>query len=308
MILIIGASSTVGKAIIPLLLEAGHTLRLSSRDPGKLKTYQTAGVGIVQADLLEKASIERACQGVDQVLMCSHSIIGRGKNASKFVDLDGGRLLIDVARKQGVSHFVYLSALGASTSHSSTFFRHKAQVEAYLKQSGLSYTILRPSAFFLPHTVLHSQAFSQPQLALQEFLAGSKATFFGRGETPHNYVANEDVARFAFIALTDPQAVNQTIEIGGLENLTVREVAEIYSRATGIPKTLNAMPLLIPGLMHLALKPFHPGLSDAMGIAVENDRVPSPFDMTATLKQYPVALTRLEDWVYAQMRERQPVV
>lgn len=303
MILIIGASSTVGKAIIPLLLEAGCELRLSTREPDKLKAYRVPGVEIVQVDLLDNDSIERACQGADTVLMSAHSIIGKGKYASRFVDLDGGRRLIDVACRQSVSHFVYVSILGASTTHSSMFFRHKAQVENYLKQSGLSYTILRPSAFFLPHTVLHAQAFTNPQRALQEFLAGNKATFFGQGETPRNFVANEDVAQFALIALTDPKAVNQTIEIGGPENLTPREVAAIYSQATGIPKAISAMPLVIPQLMHLALKPFHPGLSDAMQIAVDSDRVPSPYDMTTTLKQFPVPLTRLEDWVCAQMQK-----
>jgi hypothetical protein len=43
-------------------------------------------------------------------------------------------------------------------------------------------------------------------------------------------------------------------------------------------------------------------MSDAMRIAVDNDRVPSAYDMTATVKQFPVPLTRLEDWVRIQMK------
>jgi uncharacterized protein YbjT (DUF2867 family) len=260
MIWIIGASSTVGRETIPLLREADYQLRLSSRNPEKLQAFRGERVEIVQADLLDKASLQRACNGVEKILASTHSLLGRGKNASKHVDVIGNKNLIDVACEQGVAHFVFISILGANLEHPIEFFRNKARTEAYLKQSGLSYTILRPAAFFVPHTILRPRAFFEPEAELKAFLEGSPARIMGSGENPRNFVANADVAKFASIALTEPKAVNQIIEIGGPENLTAREVAAIYARVTGHDCRIRTLPLLVPRLMHILLKPFRPGL------------------------------------------------
>jgi len=83
MVLIIGATSTIGQATIPLLLEAGHQLRLTSRTPEKLKAFAGNNVEIIQADLLNEASIRQACNDVDMVFASVASLFGYGKNASK---------------------------------------------------------------------------------------------------------------------------------------------------------------------------------------------------------------------------------
>ena len=303
MILIVGASSTLGRATIPLLLEAGCSLRLSSRNPAKLQTFQRDQVEVVEADLLDKASLLRACEGVEKVLVSTHNIFGRGKNASKYADIIGNQNLIDAAREQGVSHCVLISTLGASLDHHLPYFQERARIEDYLKRSGLSYTILRSSAFFVPHTILRSKAFFEPEAELEALLAGGAATIMGKGENPRNFVASEDVAKFAVIALTDPKAINQTIEIGGADNLTAREVAAIYARVTGHDIKVNTVPLIVPRIMHYLLKPFHAGLSQAMQLAVDADTRPDEFDVSSTLAKYPVELTPLADWVQARVNE-----
>lgn len=301
MFLIVGASSSVGRAAIPMLREAGYPLRLTSRDPSKLASFAGPHVETMYADLTDRISLSKASKGIEKVLLMAHSLLGRGRYATRQVDESGVCDLIDIAREHKVSHFVMISILGASPNASSAFFRAKARAEACLMQSGLSYTILRPSAFFLPHTVLHPQAFFNPERALKEFMAGDKATFFGKGENPRNFVANEDVARFAVIALTDPSAVNQVIEIGGPQNLTAKQVAGIYSRVTGHEHRINSTPLMIPRLMHLLMKPFHPGLSDAMRLAIDADTKPETFDGMPGSIRYHVPLTPLEDWIRDRM-------
>lgn len=133
-------------------------------------------------------------------------------------------------------------------------------------------------------------------------LTGDSVTFFGRDANPRNFVANEDVARFAVLALTDSRALNQTIDIAGPENLTALQIAAIYSRVVGRELTIKRMPLLLPRALSLLMRPFHSGLSAAMHLAVLADTVPEPFDPAPTLKQYPLTLTRLEDWVRAQQQ------
>ncbi|MEL6526580.1 MAG: NAD(P)H-binding protein [Chloroflexota bacterium] len=294
MILIIGASSTIGQATIPLLLEAGHPLRLTSRTPEKLEAFADEGVEILQADLLDEASVREACKDVDMVLVSVASLFGYGKNASKHVDYTGHLRLIDIAQESGVKHFVYMSTQEATHDNPVSFFRNKAKVEDYLRESDLSYTILRASAFFSPHV----------EMIGESVLKGGKAFIMGRGENPRNFVANCDVAKFAFIALTDPSARNKTINIGGLENFTSQEVAEVYARVAGVELKSQRVPRFVPRIMATLMKPFHRGISDVMAAVVDSDTKPKDFDMSATLRDYPVELTRLEDWVALQAQAK----
>ena len=290
MILIVGASSTIGQATIPLLVEAGYKLRLASREPEKLQKFAGSHVEIVQADLRDEASLRRACEGVDMVFASAASMCGYGKNASKHVDYVGHRTLIDIARTSNVKHFVYMSTQEATHDNPEVFFRYKAKTEDYLRASGLSYTILRASAFFVPYVALIGDA----------VLKGGKATIMGKGENPRNFIANDDVARFAVIALTDPTARNQTINIGGPNNLTSKQVAEIYARVAGVELKFRMIPRFVPRVMATIMKPFYPGLSDVMAAIIDSDTQAKAFDVSPTLQQYPVTLTKLEDWVQGQ--------
>lgn len=293
MILIFGATSTIGQATIPLLLEAGYTLRLASREPEKLAQFTCDAVEIVQADLLDEASVRGACIGVDTIFASVASLMGYGKNASKNVDYQGHRTLIDIALASDVKHFVYMSTQEARHDNPVVFFRYKAMTEDYLRQSGLPYTILRASAFFVPHVELIGDA----------VLKGGKAMIMGKGDNTRNFIANEDVAKFAFIALTDPSAKNQTIDIGG-ENLTSKQVAEIYARVAGVELKTTMIPRFVPRLMSAIMRPLHGGMSDLMAAIVDSDTRSKAFDMSATLEDYPIELTRLEDWVRGKLQAK----
>src|SRR5260370_17906793 len=97
----------------------------------------------------------------------------------------------------------------------------------------LSWSILRPSAYM----DLWAQLIGQP------ILEQGKTTIFGRGNNPINFVAVEDVAHFVSIALDDPRARNRVIEVGGPENLTFNQIAEIFERASGRQAKKRHVPL-----------------------------------------------------------------
>jgi uncharacterized protein YbjT (DUF2867 family) len=291
MILIVGASSTIGKATIPLLNAAGHSLRLTSRQPEKLSAYVGQNVEVMQADLLDENAMRRALVGVDTVFASIASMLGRGKQSAKHVDYEAQCRLIDLAGAAGVKHFVYMSTLEATMDNPVAFFRYKAMTEDYLRKSGLSYTILRASAFFEPHVPMIGEG----------LLKGGKAMIMGQGDNPRNFVSNADVAKFAYIALTDANARNQTIEIGGLDNLTNKQVAELYAKVAGVPLKQEVIPRIVPRVMATLMKPFHVGMSDIMTAILDADTRPKAFDVRPTLERYPVQLTRLEDWIRAQV-------
>src|SRR2546422_297325 len=205
------------------LLAQGKPIRMMSRNPLNLAHLQQQGVEVVRGDLRDPASLLNACQGVDQVLAAAHALVGKGDNNPQTVDDAGNRHLIDAAKAADVKHFIFVSVQGASPDSPLEFFRIKYRTEEYLRASGLNFTILRPSAFM----DLWAQLIGQP------IVEQGKTTIFGRGNNPINFVAVEDVARFVCTALEDPRARNRVIEVGGPENLTMNQVAEIFERVSG---------------------------------------------------------------------------
>ena len=124
-----------------------------------------------------------------------------------------------------------------------------------------------------------------------------KTTIFGRGNNPVNFVSVEDVAQYALFALQDPKACNCTIEVGGPENFTLNQVAEIFEKVAGRPANKSHVPLPVMRVMSVVMRPFNPALARQIAAGVFMDTADQTFDMSETLKLYPVKLTRLEDYV-----------
>jgi uncharacterized protein YbjT (DUF2867 family) len=295
MILIVGSTGVLGDETARQLLAAGHKVRAMARDPGKAADLQQLGAEVVPGDLIDYASLARACAGAEKVLAAAHSLLGTGKYRSEAVDDRGHRALIDAAKAAGVKHFVYTSARGAGPNHPTDFFRTKYTIEQYLVSSGLSHTILRPSAFMEHHVHLFIG---------KEILEKGAATIYGAGDNPHNFVAGRDVARFAVIALTDPKAKGQVMDIGGPDNPTKNQVAEMYARLSGRTPKVSHVPTAMMRFMSPLLRPIQPVLSRLMSFSAWADTDKDmAFDPAAMLKDYPMELVRVEDFVRARVAE-----
>lgn len=298
MILVVGASGFLGREATKLLLDEGQQVRAMTRTPAKVEDLRKLGAEVIQGDLIDPPSLKRACQGIDRVLAAAHSLLGRGKYESKAVDDAGHRALIDAAKAAGVAHFVYTSMMGVSSDHPIDFCRTKYQVEEYLKASGLSYTILRPSGFMEWHAHIFNG---------KSILEKGKTSLIGTGNKPRNFIAVRDVARFAVLALTDPRLRNRTIEVGGPGNFTNNQVTELYGKLAGITPKVSRMPPAVAKVMSIALKPFHPGLSRVMYIgSLPDDAFSEKFDATALLSEFPRHLITLEEFIQQRVVETKP--
>lgn len=287
MILIIGATGNLGGAVARNLLSEGKSVRAMTRTPEKAEALKVLGAEIVTGDVRDRQSLTRACQGIEKIFAASHSFEGKGNNSPQIVDGQGNRNLIDAAKAAGVRHMVFTSALGARSDHPVDFFRIKCQTEQYLKDSGLSYTILRPAAFME----------SWVEMIAQPILSTGKATIFGTGKNPVNYVAVADVARFAQIGLETPAAKNQVIEIGGPADFSTEQIIEMIEQATGKTAKRSYTPLGMMKVMKVFTRPFNPVLSRMITAGINFATTDQTFNMAETLKKYPAPLTRLEDFV-----------
>jgi len=288
MILIVTANSTLGSAVVRRLLAQGNPVRGLVRSPEKGEPPRELGAEVVIGDLRDPASLARACEGVDQVVAAAHSLLGRGKDASKFVDLQGHKDLIDAAKAAGVQHFVYTSIYPCDGFDCVPFVRMKQEVERYLEASGLRHTIIRPTAFMEAHA---------EALIGKPILETGKVSLFGRGDNPRNFVAADDVARIVVKVLTDREMRGGVVDVGGPENLSNMDVVRLYEEQAGRPAKVSHMPLAALQVMYRLLRPFHPGLSGVMQISILADTTDQTFDPSAILARFPTELTPLEEFI-----------
>ncbi len=285
MILIVGASGRLGSEVAELLLAQGKAVRAMTRTPLNLAHLEQQGAEVVSGDLRNPASLLSACQGVEQVVAVAHALVGKGVNNPRTVDDAGNRQLIDAAKAAGVKHFVFVSVRGASPDSPLEFFRIKYRTEEYLQASGLSFTIMHPSAFM----DLWAELVGQP------LVEQGKTTIFGRGTNPINFVAVEDVARFVGIALEDARARNRVIEVGGPENLTLNQLAGFFERASRRQAKIRHIPLPMMRIMTILMQPINPALSRQIRAGIYMDTADLRYDMTRTASEFGIQLTPLEE-------------
>lgn len=292
MILIIGASGRLGGAVARRLLASGTPVRALSRTPQALTALEQAGAEVVFGDLRDSRTLAPALQGADAVLYAAHAFNSSRKNTSRQVDDSGVRQLIEAAKLAKTQRFVFTSIHGARPEHPVDVFRYKYAAEQALRASGLSYTILRPTAFMELWLTIMSEPMRKKGQAL----------IFGRGVNPINFVSVEDVARFAVIGLEDPHARGLTIEVGGPENLSLTQVVATIERVMGQTYNKRHIPLPIMRAMALLTRPFFPFFSRQTTSAVVMDTTDMTLDPTPTLALFPGELSRMEDVARHQLR------
>jgi NADH dehydrogenase len=142
----------------------------------------------VFGDLKDPGSLAVACAGVDVVVTTATSGSRGGADTPETVDLRGNRDLIDAAHAAGVQQFVFVSTIAADEASPIPLLRAKAHTEAYLRQSGMPYTILAS------HTLMDVLV---PLVVDGPVKLGQPVTLVGHGRRQHSLVAARDVAAFA---------------------------------------------------------------------------------------------------------------
>jgi uncharacterized protein YbjT (DUF2867 family) len=293
MILIVGATGTLGRKVTRTLRAAGDEVRAMTRSLAKADELKSLGAQPVRADLRDPESLEFALRGVRSVVAAAHSLLGRGAESSEAIDDEGHRRLIDAAKSAGVEHFVYTSVVGASLTHPIDFWRSKARIEQYLAESGMAHTIVRPTSFMEIHAY---------QLIGKAVLEGKRVVLFGRGRRRRNFVAADDVAKVVVGALKIPSLRGQTLEIGGPENLSAHDVIAIFERVGGRKAKVTHIPLPAVRAMSRVMQPIHPGISRVMKLGVINETRDQTFDPSGLRARIPITLTSLEEWARSRVK------
>jgi putative NADH-flavin reductase len=155
-LLIFGATGGTGRKLVELALEQGHKVTAFARNPAALD-YQHPNLQVVQGDVMELASVERAMPGQEAVL----SALGAPASQKAPVRSEGTRNIISTMEKAGVRRLICQTTLGMGDSRELLPFSYKYLIvpfilrsafadserqESYIKQSHLEWTIIRPAA------------------------------------------------------------------------------------------------------------------------------------------------------------------
>ena len=288
-ILVAGATGMLGSEICRQLTTAGKSVRglvRGSSDPEKVNRLKSIGVETVQGDVRDRGSLDKACEGITYVITTVSAMpfsYEAGVNDLQTTDVEGTTNLIEAAKAYGVSHFVFTSISGSNTIASPLEWANR-EVERRLKESGMAYTILRPSAFM--------EVWLSPAVGFDP--ANAKAVIAGNGRNPISWISLRDVAQFAVASLDHPAAKNATLELGGPEAIGPLEVVKIFERASGRSFELQFVPEeALEAQQAAATDAMQKSFSAAMRFMAKGD----PIEMSAVYPTFAVQPTEVEEYV-----------
>lgn len=232
MFLVTGATGGLGSRIVRLLRERNQPVRTFVRLTSRFTELETRGAEIFIGDLKREQDIRKACQGVRYVIS-AHGSGGSAESAAA-LDYRANIDLIDQAKEAGVEHFVLISVLGSDRGfEDAPVFKAKAAVEKSLQNSGLRYTILRPSGF------------SSNLLPLAErFQQTGVYLLVGDPQNRSSIVSTDDLARIAVDSVYVEGAQNRVLAVGGPEILKREDVPRIFGRVFNREPIILNPPLL----------------------------------------------------------------
>jgi NADH dehydrogenase len=278
----------VGSEVCKLLIAEGRqvgALVRPSADAAKVKQLQALGVELLPGDLREPQTLEAASERAEQIIVTASSMpftYQAGVNDIHTTDLEGVRNLIAVAQEEAIEHFVYTS-LSRNIDFEFPLNKAKREIEHELKQSGIAYTILRPSFFM--------EAWLSPMVGFDP--ANGKATIYGDGKQPISYISYRDVAAYAVHSLVAPAAKNATLELGGPQAISQLEAVDLFEAAAHRKFELQFVPEhALMEQQAAAADPMARSFSGLMRCLARGDAI----DMQATLKAIPLPLTSVREY------------
>lgn len=211
MILVTGASGSLGKAVLKEVARSGARHKAMYRSPDEA-AKAPAGTAAVIADFAKKETLAEALRDVDSVyLVCSP--------VPDLAQLEGN--LIEASVTAGVRHIVLSSALGAG-DYAKSFPSWHRKVEDKLKSTGIAFTILRPNSFH--QNVL---TYFAPSIRAQS------AFYSSMGDARVSFLDVLDIAAVAAKVLAGGEHRGKTYELNGPDALTYADVAEKISKHAG---------------------------------------------------------------------------
>ena len=272
-ICLIGGSGFIGSYIAERLAEqeASLTITTRNRDRHKAALIVLPKTELVSTNVHHPLALQEVLSGHDTVI----SMVGILHGSRKAFERAHVELLdkiIATCHQQGIRRLLHISALGADENAPSDYQQTKGLAEQRLRESGLDWTILRPSVVFgRGDSFLTLFAGLLDKLPLLP-LAGAHTRF-----AP---VWADDLARACVACLQNPDSIGRSLDITGPRDYTLAELVTYVGRLRGTPRPILALPqslaMLQAGLMEYLPGPPLMSRDNVRSLSVDNVS-PYPF-------------------------------
>ncbi|MBB3122745.1 uncharacterized protein YbjT (DUF2867 family) [Mesoflavibacter sabulilitoris] len=226
-ILLAGATGYLGRHLLKVLIEKQNQVVAIVRKPNQIDNPNENYLEIKQAEVTKPETLRDICKGINTVI--STVGITRQKDGLTYMDVDyqANMNLLEEAKKSGVSHFVYMSAINGDKHRHLKIFEAKEKFVDALKTSGLNYTIVRPNGFFSD---------------MKDFLQMAKSGrvyLFGSGNQRFNPIHGEDLANAIVDNLED---YNNELTVGGPDILSLNDISKLALTSLNKPIKITHLP------------------------------------------------------------------
>ncbi|MEY9094923.1 SDR family oxidoreductase [Paenibacillus sp. RC84] len=218
MIVIMGATGTIGSALLERLVDLGVPVRALSREPEKLRDQigekGRSTIEIASADASDPESLRRAFTGASQLFLAM-------ANSPRQIELETS--IIQIAAESGIEHIVKISSPAFEQSSPVAVAGWHQEIEKTLKESGLTHTVLRPYAF------MQNLVRLAPTITTQNVFFGSM------GDSACNFIDCRDIADVAAEVLTNREVSGQIHTLTGSEIFSYPQIASQLSALLNRP-------------------------------------------------------------------------
>jgi len=221
-ILVTGGTGRLGRALVPRLVSAGHSVRVLSRHP-QASADEPSPATMRRGDLLTGDGLTDALSDVDTIIHCA---TGNGRS-----DIHGTRQLVTAAEKTGRPHLIYMSIVGIDRVDL-PYYRAKLACERLLEDTDLPVTIQRATQF---HELIIQMCTVQRWLPAIVMPAGVSFQPIDTGEV---------AARLTDLASASP--ADRAPDMGGPEIRVAADLARSYARHRSLRRPV--LPIPLPGL------------------------------------------------------------
>lgn len=242
LVLVTGATGFLGRRVVRELQERHHTVRCLVHTPGGERVFFDRTPDIYYGSVTDTEALAEAATGVDTVIHLVAIIRQRRRATFESINHLGAANVVAAAKQSGAKRFVHVSANGVTNDVRFRYLYSKWQGEQAVINSGIPYTILRPTLMFGPGDEFLNAMAGLARIFPLVPVAGS-------GRNRYQPIAVEDVARCLALSVDRQDLMGKTLDIGGPDQLSYNEIVSTVARTLGKKRWLIHVPM---GMMHLA--------------------------------------------------------
>ena len=242
LVTVFGGSGFVGRYLVRALAAQGYRVRVAVRRPNEALFLRPMGdvgqVQPVQANIKDAGSCARAMEGAKAVVNLVGILNETGTQSFDELQSMGAGRLAKLAAEAGITRFVQMSAIGADADSASAYARTKGEGEAAVMSMLPTAMIVRPSIIFGPEDAFFNRFAAMATIA-------PALPLIGGGKTLYQPVYVKDVAKAITLMLGSAAFAGKTLELGGPETASFRDLMAMVLDITARRKPLVTIPFAL---------------------------------------------------------------